>query len=172
MLFKLYNNTADEKKQDTDEDNLSLYSLNLAPEYHVMFKKPFRIHLLDHSNPSSDAPHYLLISQITDDGAIAIDSKGEEQPVTRDFILTLWGDKISWVYSTQTKDPFLLKGMQIPDVLDVQKALNKIGYTIKTTGYYGELTAQEIMKFQKDFGIMADGVVGPQTRALLYQMVE
>ncbi|MBN1849647.1 MAG: AAA family ATPase [Deltaproteobacteria bacterium] len=172
MLFRLYHNIINENTVNTDEDNLSLYSLKLAPEYHVMFRKPFRIHLHDHSNPSSGDSLYLLISRITDDGAIAIDSKGGEQPVTRDFILNHWGEKVSWVYSTQTKDPFLIKGMQIPDVLEVQQSLNKIGYSIRTTGYYGELTAREIMKFQKDFGIMADGIVGPQTRALLYQMVE
>jgi hypothetical protein len=169
-IFDLYDQTAAGERPDTEEDNLHLYSLDLAPEYHVMFKKPFRIHLATGHNPSPNTPRYVIISRITENGAVAIDSKGGEQPITRDFIITHWGNRVSWVYSTQIKDPFLIKGMREPDVTEIQKALNKIGYTVPVTGYYGDLTSQEIMKFQKDFGIAADGVAGPQTRALLYQM--
>ncbi len=171
-LFTLYHNRTNKERQKTDEDNLSLYSFNLAPEYHVMFKKPFRIHLSHRFNPSSDVQHYLVIRKITDNGALAVDSKGEEQPVTRDFLLTHWGEKVSWVYSIKGIDPYLYQGTKTPDVLAVQKTLNEIGYTVKTTGYYGASTSREIMKFQKDFGLLADGITGPQTRALLFQMVE
>ena len=171
-LFDFYYKKADKQGRKTEEENLSLYPLNLPPEYHVLFKKPFRVHLAGHSNPSFEENRFLLIRRITDSGAIAVDSKGEEQPITRDFLLNHWGGKVSWVYSTKNKDAFLFKGMQVPDVYEIQKALNDIGYTVKTTGYFGDLTFNEIMKFQKDFGLMADGIAGPQTRALLYQMVE
>jgi peptidoglycan hydrolase-like protein with peptidoglycan-binding domain len=45
-----------------------------------------------------------------------------------------------------------------------------MGYLVESTGYYGDLTAGAVMKFQVDFGLEPDGIVGPKTRALLFQM--
>jgi g-D-glutamyl-meso-diaminopimelate peptidase len=61
--------------------------------------------------------------------------------------------------------------MSSPDVLNVQRILNKIGYLLESTGFYGESTFQEVLRFQKDFGLMTDGIVGPQTMALLYLLM-
>ncbi len=61
-----------------------------------------------------------------------------------------------------------MRGMSSPEVIKVQMILNKIGYLLEPTGFYGKSTFHEVMRFQKDFGLAADGIVGPQTMALLY----
>jgi peptidoglycan hydrolase-like protein with peptidoglycan-binding domain len=43
---------------------------------------------------------------------------------------------------------------------------------VNPTGVYDESTFNGVMKFQEDFGLMADGIVGLRTRALFYQMVD
>ena len=153
-------------------DNLGLFSFDVAPEYYVMFKKPFRIHLSDSLSSSLTSPRYLLIHRVKDDGAIAVDSDGKEQDIVRDFILRHWDKKISWVYPYKNKGIRLMKGMLVPDVLEIQRILNNIGYMVNPTGVYDESTFNGVMKFQEDFGLMADGIVGLRTRALFYQMVD
>jgi len=153
-------------------DNLGLFSFDVAPEYYVMFKKPFRIHLSDSLPSSLTSPRYLLIHRVKHDGAIAVDSDGKEQDIVRDFILRHWDQKISWVYPYKNKGIRLMKGMRAPDVLEIQKVLNNIGYMVNPTGVYDESTVNGVMKFQEDFGLMADGIVGLRTKALFYQMVD
>jgi general secretion pathway protein A len=153
-------------------DNLGLFSFDVAPEYYVMLKKPFRIHLSASLSPSLTLPHYLLIHRIKDDGAIAVDSEGREHDIARDFILRHWDRKISWVYPYKNKGIRLMKGMRVPDVLEIQRILNTIGYMVNPTGVYDESTFNGVMRFQEDFGLMADGIVGLRTRALFYQMVD
>lgn len=153
------------------DDNLGLFSFDVAPEYYVMFKKPFRIHLSASLSSSLTSQRYLLIHRIKDDGAIAVDAEGKEQEIVRDFIFSHWGGKISWVYPYKNKDIRLMKGMRVSDVFEIQKILNHTGYIVDLTGVYDESTVNEVMKFQEDFGLMADGIVGLRTRALFYQMV-
>jgi hypothetical protein len=153
------------------DDNLGLFSFHVAPEYYVMFKKPFRIHLSASLSSSLMSPRYLLIHRIKDDGAIAVDAEGKEQDIVRDFIFSHWGGKISWVYPYKNKDIRLTEGMRVSDVIEIQKILNNIGYMVDLTGVYDEATINGVTKFQEDFGLMADGIVGLRTRALFYQMV-
>ena len=45
----------------------------------------------------------------------------------------------------------------------IQYMLNKLGYDVKADGYFGLTSKQELMKFQEDKGLEADGVAGPAT---------
>ena len=157
-------------EQNLDEIFYSLVSFDVEPEYHLWFKKPFRMHLSDAALTPSEGPRYLLICEVTAEGAIAVDAEGEERPVTRDFIVGHWGPKLSFFYPSKNKDIYLAKGTDVPDVLAVQKSLKEIGYEVETTGTYDEHTFQGVMKFQGDLGLKADGIAGPRTRALLFQM--
>lgn len=153
-------------------DHLGLFSFDMATEYYVMLKKPFRIHLSSSTSTSLQFPRYLLIHKVKDGAVIAVDSKGEEQSITREFILRHWGHKVSWVYPYKTMDIHLIKGMNVPDVLEAQRVLNSLGYMVNPTGVYDDSTFDGVMKFQEDFGLMADGIIGLRTKALLYQMVD
>ena len=171
-LFAICNKTLNDKNHDIEEVRLSVVSFNVAPEYYVMFKKPFRIHLPGTVSTDGARPRFLLIREVTDSGAIALDAKGGEEKVSRDFILQHWGRNISWIYPYPNKGGNLMKGMGGAEVLDLQKSLNDIGYLVELTGIYDESIHREVSRFQRDFNLIADGIAGPRTMALLYQMTE
>jgi hypothetical protein len=178
-LFRLFNDEERLKSPVVNEVHLGLYSFHAEPEQYIMFKKPFLIRVADtshhlgpgHSGPVP-LPRYLLIREVTADGAIAIDADGEERLITRDFILTHWGQEVSWVYPYENMRAYLFKGKKGPDVIELQQALQEIGYSVVPTGHYGKSTFNQVMRFQKDFALKADGIVGTRTKGLLYQMSE
>jgi len=182
-LFRLCREKTGRNNYTTDNVHLVLFSFDTKIENHGMFKKPFRV-LLDRfgssqspkslstdmaSNPTSSI-RYLLIREVTADGAIAVDPEGNGRLVTRDFLQIHWGQKVSWVYPYENRNVDLVKGMRGQGVLKVQKTLKKIGYPVEITGIYDDSTFRNIRKFQAYFGLKPDGIVGPQTKALLYQM--
>ena len=59
------------------------------------------------------------------------------------------------------------KGMSGDDVKWLQKALTKAGYPVNITGYFGIATDGCVRSFQRDNGLVQDGMVGPVTRAKL-----
>jgi general secretion pathway protein A len=169
-LFRLFSRNLNGKEQNWDEIFYNLVFFDVEPEYHLWFKKPFRVHLSNAAQTPSAGPRFLLIRQVTEDGAIAVDANGEERPVSRNFIVNHWGSTLSFFYPDKTKDSYLVRGTDVPDVLTVQRSLKELGYELETTGIYDEATVKGVKKFQDDLGLKTDGIVGPRTRALLFQM--
>jgi len=167
-LFDLFHNETKQGNYALNEGHLGLMIFTMEPNHYVMFKKPFRVHLPNSSNDSWKSNRYILIRGITEGGAIVVDAEGKEWPVSKEFILNHWGQKVSWVYPYENKSSDLTKGMRGRDVLRVQRILKEIGYSIESTGTYDETTFLEVMKLQRHFGLVADGIVGSRTRALLY----
>lgn len=64
----------------------------------------------------------------------------------------------------------LLKlGVKNEEVATVQEILLDKGYfKANVTGYYGTITKAAVIEFQKDHGLLVDGIVGPETRGALY----
>lgn len=59
-------------------------------------------------------------------------------------------------------------GLSGPEVTDVQERLQKLGYLkANVTGYFGPLTKEAVIQFQKDKGLTANGVVDSETDAAL-----
>jgi len=166
LLFSLYYNNKTGDGVITEERRLSLVKYDLDPEHHLMLRKPFRVLL----SGSAGDPRYFLISENGEHGAVAVDADGEKRKVDENFIMSNWGRTVSWIYPPEKKDPILRKGMNVPGVQDLQETLNKIGYMVEPTGIYDRATFQGVTRFQKEFGLVADGIAGPRTRALLYQM--
>lgn len=172
-LFGLFNANEVRNSRGASEVYLGLYPFYSDPEQYIMFRKPFRVRLAGPNHHPGEAlplPRYLLIREVTAEGAIAIDADGKERAITRDFILTHWGREVSWVYAYESKPVNLVKGMGGPEIIKLQQALNEIGYSAESTGRYDEATFQHVMRFQADFGLMADGIVGSRTKGLLYQV--
>ncbi|MBW2708926.1 MAG: AAA family ATPase [Deltaproteobacteria bacterium] len=149
---------------------MSLVSLPLPVEYYTLLKMPFRINTLD--GMRHGPADYLLIHHVTPEGAVALDADGNKRNLTRDFILEHWGGQVSWVYPTIDNRFFLNQGMRSPAVLALQEILRDLGYLVTPNGFFDPLTYEEVKKFQEEFGLKADGVVGSRTLALLYQMAD
>lgn len=62
-------------------------------------------------------------------------------------------------------DTLLKQGMTHRDVNTLQKNLNLLGYfnDHKFTNYYGTVTEEAVIKFQKDYNLKADGIAGKDT---------
>lgn len=64
-------------------------------------------------------------------------------------------------YSDRTT---LYTGMRNSEVTNLQNDLKALGYfSYTSTGYFGTLTKQAVMKFQADNGLYVDGIVGRNT---------
>jgi peptidoglycan/xylan/chitin deacetylase (PgdA/CDA1 family) len=59
--------------------------------------------------------------------------------------------------------PVLRLGSRGPTVRQAQSLLNRHGYRVPVTGYYGRLTARQVRRFQAAHGISGTGQVGPLT---------
>ncbi len=184
-LFRLFKKKAGRNNYASDNVHVGLFSFHTKIDNYTLFKRPFRV-LLAHPEPyQSPSPYpagkasdpvsssrYLLINQVTADGAIVVDAEGKDRAVTRDFLQTHWGQEVSWAYPYKNRNFELVMGMSGPSVSKVQGTLKKIGYPVKTTGIYDDSTFRTVMKFQGTLGLMPDGIAGLRTKALLYQMLD
>lgn len=155
-----------------DDFDLGLVSFRVAPEYFTLFKKPFRVKLSGLLPLSVPRPCYLLICEVTYNSVIAIDGEGNRRPVNRDFILAHWGGTVSAVYPYGESVTYLGSGMKSPAVLKIQRVLDSIGYPVEPNGVFDDQTSREVIRFQRDFDLNEDGIVGRRTMALLFQMTE
>ena len=64
----------------------------------------------------------------------------------------------------------LERGMENPQVLNMQLALASLGYNLKTDGKYGMGTQSAVKQFQRQYGLAIDGVAGDKTLTLLYAL--
>ena len=70
--------------------------------------------------------------------------------------------------SSASEAKVLKLGDNGPDVVNLQQRLQELGYfNRRPTGFFREITKEAVVKFQQRKGLMADGVVGPQTEAAL-----
>lgn len=68
-----------------------------------------------------------------------------------------------------TPEPMLRTGSQGEEVKELQARLQSLGYyTGKIDGQFGGGTKQAVVLFQQQHGLGADGIVGGETRAVLY----
>jgi general secretion pathway protein A len=159
-------------QQHADNTSLSLVAFDLDSKYYDMFRKPFRVHLPEPSRSSLAGPSFLLIREVSEEGAIVLGTEGKEWWVPRNFVLNCWGTTLSWIYAYEDEDLSSTKGGGIPEILEVQRTLSDMGYAVAPTGVYDDATRQGLKTFQNDFGLKPDGVPSFMTRALLYQITE
>ncbi|MDN3439084.1 cell wall hydrolase [Planococcus sp. APC 3900] len=70
--------------------------------------------------------------------------------------------------SVEAHSPDLHEGVSGQDVTELQSTLKKLGYFQTTpTGYYGSITKNAVIQFQRDFNVPATGFTGSLTRAKL-----
>ncbi len=72
----------------------------------------------------------------------------------------------------QAYQTLLRQGMRSNAVKNLQLQLQKLKYfNANATNFYGPITTEAVRNFQRDMGLMADGVAGPQTLRALEQML-
>ena len=83
-----------------------------------------------------------------------------------------WPDSVLAVTpdpSLPTAEPVLRSGMTGQAVKDLQSRLYTLGYyTAEIDGQYGAATKEAVMAFQRRNGLGVDGIVGAETRAMLF----
>jgi len=86
---------------------------------------------------------------------------------TYHYFLTL-GVVLSILTIAQTAQALVSLGDSGTQVSQIQQRLQELGYfNANATGYFGSLTQEAVIRFQRNAGLTADGIVGPQTlRAL------
>lgn len=73
--------------------------------------------------------------------------------------------------SAEAHSPDLHEGVSGQDVTELQSTLKKLGYFhITPTGYYGTITKNAVIQFQRDFNVSDTGFTGPLTRAKLSEV--
>lgn len=78
---------------------------------------------------------------------------------------------LSVAVSVQAATNSLLSvGSRGSEVSRLQQELKNRGYFTypRITGYFGTITRDAVIRFQRDNGLLVDGIVGPQTRGALY----
>lgn len=69
------------------------------------------------------------------------------------------------VFADNSSNRAITVGAQNYQVLQLQNDLKKLGYYGATpTGYFGSITEQSVVYFQRDAGIDIDGIVGKETQ--------
>ncbi len=166
-LFKLFNVQEAEGWFGTDEVYPGLFSFEGVPQLYRMFRRPHRLRI---KIGDGNEPAYLLIREVTNGGAVAVDAMGNDRLITEDFIISHWDGEMSWVYPYEQENRELSTGMRGESVSKVQDMLKQMGYSLETTGVYDGATFEEVARFQRILGLEPNGVVGTRTKALLYQM--
>ena len=70
-----------------------------------------------------------------------------------------------------TPEPILRTGSRGQEVKDLQSRLNALGYyNDEIDGQFGALTKAAVIEFQKANGLNADGMVGAETKEVLYSV--
>jgi len=185
-LFRLFEAQGGKDQYTDDTVHLGVFPFTAEFEKYRLFKKPFRI-LIDDREPgeapnspsarssssgSTPSPRYLLVHEMTAQGAVVVDADGNLELVSSDFLEINQGYKVSWVYPYEHNHRTLRKGMGGASVLNMQQMLKDMGYPAELTGSFDDQTAQNIKEFQTFFGLKSDGIVGRRTKALLYMVSE
>ncbi len=77
------------------------------------------------------------------------------------LFLTLVSAQATFAYS---EGAVLKQGMRNPDVSELQKDLKDLGFfSVNPTGYFGDVTKNAVIKFQKRYSLKPDGIAGNQT---------
>jgi general secretion pathway protein A len=149
-----------------NESGLRIVHFQVPPEFQLLFRKPFRIRI-DSSDREDNQEFYIVVVRYGDSGAVLLDAKWQERPVTRQFMLDHWSSSVSWLVSGEMETETLSIGSISPKVYEMQKTLNELGYQHEINGRYGNSTMTAVRLFQQDMGLKPDGLAGPRTLTLL-----
>ena len=135
------------------------------------------------SYSGGEVSHTGIVEQVNGQQVITIEGNTSDQVARRTYAVNdkrIYGYGIPrWEYATGDPTPIitdnptrdtLRKGDVGEDVAELQEKLIKLGYSCGPDGAdgdYGNNTFKAVKQFQKDNGLVQDGVAGPQTLKLI-----
>lgn len=132
------------------------------------FRLPF---VLKVQSAGSSENSYLVIDSMDDDGYTYVMPDGRKQRAPRDNLGRIWsGSTIIFPPALPDERPFTM-GVKGKDVRTLQARLQRLGYPVEEVdGRFGPVTRKAFKQFQKDFNLEPDGIPGPRSMAVLYQL--
>lgn len=170
VLFTNFTREAAAQGLSNSDVDWELVSFDIKPEYYAMFNKPFRVRVSADNDIKHFSSLYLVVCSVDNDGVLVEDSSGKRRRIEREVLMKKWDGSVSCIFPLVEIDIDI--GTNSPAVLMIQKILGERGYLLDTSGIFDQKTIKELTRFQKDFGLSADGIPSSKTLALLYQMAE
>jgi hypothetical protein len=132
------------------------------------FRLPFVLEVQPTGSPENC---YLVIDSMDDDGYTYVMPDGRKQKAPRGNLGKIWsGRTIIFSPALLEKRPLTI-GARGEEIRTLQATLQRLGYSVKEVdGRFGPITQKAFKQFQKDFNLEPDGVAGPRSMAVLYQL--
>jgi general secretion pathway protein A len=145
-------------------NNLKAERLTLTPSQLAALNLPALVRLA-----SSRSPMWAALTSIVEDGYVISTGLGKtEHASLEEFEAVYLGRAIVAWRDTAPDTPVLRPDMTGPSVHGLQARLRDLGLLDREpTGLFDQATREAIEALQRETGIKADGVVGPQTRMVL-----
>ncbi|MBI4639363.1 MAG: AAA family ATPase [Candidatus Tectomicrobia bacterium] len=146
---------------------------SIAPRLTINHLEKLRIpSLLELSSESSASPQYLVFLRLEGEKVIFYDEGGEGF-YRREALLRDWDGK-AYLFSPSAKNLYgrLTEGSSGPEVMKLQGQLQLLGYFDEAPyGEFDRKTKRAVMQFQREYGLEIDGVVGKETKIMLYSVI-
>ena len=115
-------------------------------------------------NALADKDDLVALTKKVNGGTNGLSDRASYLAKAKDIIAEMQADSIA----TQPTDIVLRRGMRGLAIADLQRALRKAGfYHLTIDSIFGPGTEQAVRSFQREFRLVADGLVGKKTMAQL-----
>lgn len=91
--------------------------------------------------------------------------------LTQSIKLTLVGVSASVMFSALPANALITNGSRGTEVLQLQRQLISLGYSVKESGIYDKQTRYSVTEFQRATNLKVDGIVGKNTAAKITQVI-
>jgi len=127
--------------------------------------------ILELDLPHAKAPHYVLLKKLTADTA-TIQLQGTTA-IPRWVLQKFWNGRAHILWNDHERFRRTMgPGSGGPGVLRLQGLLREVGvYRGVVNGVYGDAMANAVRRFQTRHNLQADGVAGPLTQIMLYNVL-
>ncbi len=105
----------------------------------------------------------------------SVDATGYYGSITKDAVMRFQKDmglSADGIAGSKTIEAIQNTNTEKNKIIRLQLQLKNLGYfNVEATGHFGSITKQAVMNFQRDNGLVADGVVGSKTEAALQRAI-
>ncbi|MDY6843814.1 MAG: AAA family ATPase [Thermodesulfobacteriota bacterium] len=142
--------------------------LGLSTHQLSTLRFPFIIEVFEHN---LNRLHYMVIGKMREDNSYAYHPQKGKIPLKREWYNDVWYGKTIMCFPEIGEGKIFTRFMKGPNVRLIQGCLKETGYyDSKITGTFDQKTSLAVRQLQRDYNLTVDGMVGPQTTAILHQL--